>query len=763
MSATVAAARLHVRGIVQGVGFRPFVHRLADRHGLDGWVRNTSGDVEIALEGDSGAIDAFIAELQVRAPPLARIDQVFVERTDAIGLDGFAIAESESSSLRRQLVAPDVAICGACERELFDPTNRRYRYPFITCTDCGPRYSVIEAMPYDRARTSMRAFTQCPACRAEYENPADRRYHSETNSCPACGPAIRCLGPSGESLGGDPIGVVGDLIRAGRIVAVRGVGGFHLAVDATNEDAVSRLRARKRRDGKPLAVMVASLGQVMELAAFSREDAAWLTSGERPIVILRERGDSLIAPSVGVGLGTVGVMLAYTPLHLLLLGEIGRPLVMTSGNPSGEPLASTLDEAMRSLSDIADAYLTHDREIVARIDDSVLRVAQPSPILLRRGRGFAPVPVRLPVPTPEPLVAVGPHLKNTFALAAGDTAFLSPHIGDLESLNTEETWRATYDSLSRMFDVAPRIAVRDLHPAYLSTHIAERLPVERVLAVQHHHAHVAAVAAEHAVTDPVIGVAFDGTGYGDDGHTWGAEILLADLTEFRRLAHLRYVPLAGGDLAARAPWRSVLGYESLGGVRLLPAEVLATLPGDVVSVVRRQLQVRLNTPIASSMGRLFDAAAAVLGVCVDTQFEGEAGMRLEALAGSRGGRELPFDVDDELYDGALVLDPLPLLTELSAELGRGADPADLAADFHASIAAGTVRLLQAIAERQGIRRVALAGGVFQNARLLTEFVGRLATAGLDVLLPRQLPSNDGAISYGQAVVGAARLRTSAAA
>ena len=763
MSATGAAARLHVSGIVQGVGFRPFVHRLADRHGLGGWVRNTSGDVEIALEGDSGAIEAFIAELQVRAPPLARIDKVFVEHAEAIGLDGFAIAASASSPLRRQLVAPDVAICGACERELSDPKNRRYRYPFITCTDCGPRYSVIEAMPYDRARTSMRAFAQCPACRAEYENPADRRYHSETNSCPACGPAIRCLGPRGESLGGEPIGVVADMIRAGHIVAVRGIGGFHLAVDATNEDAVARLRARKRRDGKPLALMVASLGRVMELAAFSREEAAWLTAAERPIVILTERPDSPIAPSVSVGLGTVGIMLAYTPLHLLLLGQIGRPLVMTSGNPSGEPLASTLDEAMQSLGDIADAYLTHDREIVARIDDSVLRVAQPGPILLRRGRGFAPVPVRLPVPTPAPLVAVGPHLKNTFALAAGDTAFLSPHVGDLETINTEESWRTTYDSLSRLFDVEPRIAVRDLHPAYLSTHIAERLPVERVLTVQHHHAHVAAVAAEHGVTDPVIGVAYDGTGYGDDGHTWGAEILLADLAEFRRLAHLRYLPLAGGDLAARTPWRSALGYESLGDVQLLPAQVFATLPGDVVSVVRRQLQVRLNTPIASSMGRLFDAAAAVLGVCVDGQFEGEAGMRLEALAGSRVGRELPFDVNDELYDGALVLDPLPLLAELSAQLGRGVHPADLAADFHATIAAGTVRLLQMIAERESVRRVVLAGGVFQNARLLAEFVGRLATARLDVLLPRQLPSNDGAISYGQAVVGAARLSASAAA
>jgi hydrogenase maturation protein HypF len=755
MNATVAAARLHVSGIVQGVGFRPFVHRLANRHGLDGWVRNTSGDVEIALEGESGAIDAFIVELQAHAPPLARIDQVSVENADAIGLHDFTIAES-ASSLGRQLVAPDVSICSKCERELFDPTNRRHRYPFITCTDCGPRYSVVEAMPYDRARTSMRAFPQCPECKAEYEDPTDRRYHSETNSCPACGPSVRCLRPHGESLGGEPIEVAGALIRAGRIVAVRGVGGFHLAVDATNEDAVSRLRARKRRDSKPLAVMVTSVARASELADVSSEEAAWLTAPERPIVILNERRESAIAPSVSAGLGTIGIMLAYAPLHLLLLGDVGRAVVMTSGNPSGEPLASTLEEATRSLGDIADAYLTHDREIVARIDDSVLRVAESGPILLRRGRGFAPVPVRLPVPTPVPLVAVGPHLKNTFTLAVGDTAFLSPHIGDLETVDTEESWRRTYDSLCRLFDVEPRIAVRDLHPTYLSTYIAERLPVDRVITVQHHHAHVAAVAAEHGVTEPVIGVAFDGTGYGDDGHTWGAEILVADLAEYRRLAHLRYVPLAGGDLAARTPWRSALGYEFVGRTRLLSTDVLAALPGDAISVVRRQLEVRLNTPLASSMGRLFDAVAAILGVCVDTQFEGEAGMRLEALAGSRAGREFPFDADDELYDGSLVFDPLPLLAELSAGIGRGADPADLAADFHASIAAGTVRLLHVVAEREKIRRVVLSGGVFQNARLLKEFVGRLRAARLDVLLPRQLPANDGAISFGQAVVGALR-------
>ena len=752
--------RLHVSGIVQGVGFRPFVHRLAQRHRLTGWVRNTSGDVEIAVEGESDALDTFLVDLRTCAPPLARIDRVAAEPAVASGLCGFAIVDSASIESLRQLVPPDVGICAECERELLDPTNRRYRYPFITCTDCGPRYSVIDAMPYDRARTSMRAFTQCDRCAVEYRDPSDRRYHSETNSCPECGPSLRCIDSHGADLSsGDPIGVAARLIEAGQVVAVRGIGGFHLAVDATNERAVTRLRARKRRDGKPLAVMARTVEDARRFAVIAEHEARWLTSPERPIVILRARRAGVVAPSVSVDLGTIGVMVAYTPLHILLLESVGRPLVMTSGNPSGQPLASTLDEATLTLGDIADAYLTHDREIVARVDDSIVRVAEPSPIVMRRGRGFAPVPVALPVETPVPLVAVGPHLKNTLAVAIGDTAFLSPHIGDLETLETEEAWHRVYHSLTRLFNVKPRIAVRDLHPGYVSTRIAENLPVEQVVAVQHHHAHLAAVAAEHGVTTRVIGIAFDGTGYGTDGHTWGAEILVADLADFRRLAHLRYLPLAGGDRAARSPWRSALGYEHLlGRSGLLPTEDIPSVPASGLDLVRRQLAAQLHTPLASSMGRLFDAAAAILGVCFESRFEGEAAMRLEALAGNRPGTPRWLDVGTDADDaGEIILDPVPLLVDLAEATQRGDDRADLAADFHSSVADVTARVAAAMAEREGTRRVVLAGGVFQNVRLTAELSERLERLALEVLLPRRLPANDGAISYGQSVVAAAKL------
>jgi len=760
MTATFSSVRLHVSGIVQGVGFRPFVHRLAQHHGLAGWIRNTSGDVEIAIEGDGSALHSFIADLTSHAPPIARIDRITTTAAAPSGFDGFAIADSDTSGAVRQLVAPDVGTCAECDRELFDPGNRRHRYPFITCTDCGPRYSVIDAMPYDRERTSMRAFTQCESCAREYRDPANRRYHSETNSCAACGPTLLCLDAHGNAIAlSDPVATAARLIEAGDVVAIRGIGGFHLAVDATNENAVARLRGRKRRDGKPLAVMVRTIEDARRLAHVSEDEARWLAAPERPIVILREHGRTSVAPSVSVGLGTIGVMLAYTPLHLLLLDAVRRPLVMTSGNPSGEPLASTLSEARSSLCDIADAYLTHDRDIVARVDDSVLRLSPRGPIVMRRGRGFAPVPVALPIATPLPLIAVGPHLKNTLTVAVDDTAFVSPHIGDLETLATEDSWHVVSQSMQRLFDIAPCVGVHDHHPAYLSTRIAARLPVERLISVQHHHAHVAAVAAEHGVGTPVIGVAFDGTGYGDDGNIWGAEILVADLTTFRRAAHFRYVPLAGGDRAARSAWRTVLGYEQLaGGTRLLSDESVASIPSGEIELVRRQLASSLYTPLASSMGRLFDAASAILGICLESRFEAEAAMRLESLAGNHLGRvgRLAGLLETGATD-PLVADPVPLLVALADAARNGEDRAQLAADFHTAIAGGTARLVVEIAKREGIQRVAVSGGVFQNARLVTELAERLEQQSLEVLLPRRLPANDGAISYGQAVVAAARL------
>lgn len=755
----MSALRVRVTGQVQGVGFRPFVHRLALRHNLHGWVRNESGAVEIAVEGGGDALAAFLRGLEGEAPPLARIEAVRTAPCAPGGVGAFRILESLAQGDRRQPVPPDTALCAACEAELFDPGNRRHRYPFITCTDCGPRFTIIEALPYDRERTSLRAFEQCAECLREYHDPGDRRYHSETNGCPTCGPRVWLETPErGAAALRDDAAIEGAarLLRAGGVLAVRGLGGFHLAADATDEAAVVRLRRRKRREAKPLAVMVRTPAEARRLAELSPAEAEWLTSPERPIVLLALRPGHALAPSVAPGLDRVGVMLAYTPLHHVLLERAGRPLVMTSGNRSEEPIAIGNAEARRRLEGIADGFLLHDREIVARYDDSVLRVAGAAPVFLRRARGYAPAPLELPVPSPVPLVAVGPHLKNTLTLVHGGRAWVSQHVGDLEGVETLEHFAAVLERYRTLFGIEPEVAVRDLHPGYLSTRLAEELRLPRLLSVQHHHAHIAAVLGEHGRTGPVVGVAYDGTGYGDDGRTWGAELLAADLTGYRRIAHLRYAPMPGGDLAARTPWRAACGYLSLepaaaGAFRL----AFEGVDPRERAVAERQVSAGLNAPLASSLGRLFDAAAAVLGVRRVSGYEGQAAMELEALAGRRctEARDVPVRGDAEPW----VLDPVPLLAELGERRQAGEDPGDLAAAFHETVAQAAAELAARACERTGLRTVALGGGVFQNARLLLSTRERLEARGLEVLLPRRLSPNDGAVSYGQSAVAAALL------
>ena len=763
LNSTAAALRVSVRGVVQGVGFRPFVHRLAQRLGLWGWVRNASGDVQIHIEGAQDQVEEFVHALRSEAPPLARIDDLFSEPCAPADVHTFTILESTAHAAQRQPVSPDVALCAACEAELFDPANRRYRYPFITCTDCGPRFTVIEAMPYDRERTSMRAFTQCDTCQREYTTPGDRRYHSETNSCTSCGPKLWLEGPSSppDPLSvperGDALRATADLLVAGKIVAIRGLGGFHLAVDATNEHAVARLRARKEREAKPFAVMVRTLAEARQLGAVSDVEAGLLTARERPIVLLHKRPGAL-AHWVAPGLDTVGVMLAYTPLHHLLCDLMRRPLVMTSGNQSEEPIAIANEDAKARLATIADAFLLHDRDIVARYDDSVVRVAGGTTVFLRRARGYAPLPLRLPLASPRQLVAVGPHLKNTFTLVHGADAYVSQHIGDLENLETLSHWRAAFDAYRRLFRLEPEVAVRDLHPGYMSTRIAGDLGLERIIAVQHHHAHIAAVLAEHGGTERVIGVAFDGTGYGDDGNIWGAEFLLCDLAEYRRLGQLRYACLPGGDLAARQTWRAALGYLALDpGAAHAFGGMLDAVHCNIRNVAMQQMARRLNAPLASSMGRLFDAAGAVLGVSLANQYEGQTAMQLEALADVRPAQPLPFPMK-ETARGTWELDPLPLLIALGEERTRGTDICELAARFHESIAAGADQLAAQLAADAGVGTIVLGGGCFQNARLLASLTARLEARGLRVLVPRQLSPNDGAVSYGQAAVAAALLQ-----
>jgi hydrogenase maturation protein HypF len=757
--AALTGRRLFVRGLVQGVGFRPFVYRLARRHGLAGWVRNASGEVEITVEGPAAHLAAFRRALEAEAPTLARITSVEEAAADASGADDFRILESAAAPDRRQPVAPDVATCAACEAELRDPANRRHRYPFITCTDCGPRFTVIDSMPYDRERTSMRAFSQCDACRQEYTDPGNRRYHSETNSCPACGPRVWLEDADGATLasGDDAIRAAAAALRAGHIIGARGLGGFHLAADATHEPAVRRLRERKHREAKPLAIMARTLDDLRALADVGDLEAALLTARERPIVLLPLRSDTTIAASVAPGLAHVGAMLPYTPLHHLLLEAAGRPLVMTSGNRSDEPIATGLAEARERLAGIADAYLLHDRDIVARYDDSVLRVVRGAPLFLRRARGYAPMPLHLPVAAPVPLLAVGPHLKNTFCLVHGADAYVSQHVGDLDNVETLEHYRAALAAMGRLFRIEPEVVVRDLHPGYLSTRVADELGLARVIPVQHHVAHVAAVLAEYGRTDRVIGVAFDGTGYGTDGNVWGAEIFAADLWTAERLGQLRYAPMPGGDLAARNPWRCALGIASLGGTDApaFPA-AFAGIPPSEREVAQRQIARRLNAPLASSMGRLFDAAAAVLGVRTRARYEGQAPMELEALAGTGPAEPLPFPATFE--DGRWHLEPLPLLAALDERRARGDAPAALAARFHEAVAAGTAEVVDRIAEATGLRTVALGGGVFQNARLLASLAGRIERRGLEVLVARALSPNDGAISFGQAALAAAILQ-----
>ena len=775
-----AGRRIHVTGLVQGVGFRPFVHRLAARNELAGWVRNESGEVYVEVEGQVHAVEAFVRALRSEAPVLAHIETLEAEVVPPRGATGFRVLESLATEGRLP-VSPDVATCAACRSELFDPADRRFRYPFITCTDCGPRYTVIETMPYDRVRTAMRAFPQCPTCRREYRDPANRRFHSETNSCADCGPRVWLIGQDGAQIGdgADAIEAAAAMLDNGDLVAIRGLGGYHLACDATSEFAVRRLRARKARDQKPLAVMVMEVEDVAALCHVGPVEREVLTGAERPIVLLRARDDSGLAPSISPGLDTVGVMLAYTPLHLLLLDLVSRPLVMTSGNVSELPICTANAEASRKLADVADGFLMHDRDIVARYDDSVVRVMGRAPVFLRRARGYAPLPVPLPIASPRPLLAVGPHLKNTFSLVAEDAAFVSQHVGDLENVETLDHYREALLRFRTLFRIEPEVVARDLHPGYLSTRIADEMGLSRVVEVQHHHAHIAAVAGEHGVVDPVVGVAYDGTGYGDDSHIWGAELLLADLRGYRRLARLRYAPMPGGDLAARTPWRVAAGYASLEPDLESSFETaFRDVPSEERRIVAAQIERRVNAPQASSMGRLFDAAAAVLGVRRGSAYEGQAAMELEALArrylaGSSGDGSDPAEsiasapvraqlpriglpVNRSTGEPA-VMDPVPLLAELGARAAAGEDPGLLAAAFHASVADATVELAVTACSDHGISRVALGGGVFQNS-LLQAIVGEgLVSRGIEVLLPERLGPNDGGISYGQAVVAAARL------
>ena len=750
-------ARLTICGAVQGVGFRPCVYRLATELGLAGWVRNTGQGVAMELEGSRASVERFLLRIEAEKPPRSFIQSLETVWLAPVGAQGFEIRQSNGCGAKTAFVLPDIAPCPECVREIFDPANRRYGYPFTNCTHCGPRFSIITALPYDRPNTSLRGFSLCGECRREYEDPCDRRFHAQPNACPVCGPHLEWWNPAGQALAarGEALAAAAAAIARGAIVAVKGLGGFQLVVDARNQAAVVRLRALKHREEKPFAVMAPSLEAARQACAISAMEERLLRSPEAPIVLLRRHGEGGdIAPSVAPGNPFLGVMLPSTPLHHLLLARLGFPIVATSGNRSDEPICTDETDALERLAGIADFFLVHNRPIVRPVDDSVTRVMLGRELLLRRARGYAPLPVQLQH-APEAALAVGAHLKNTLALSAGASVFVSQHLGDLETAPAFAAFQAAIADFQRLYATRPALIAADAHPDYLSTKAAAELARQtgaRLVRVQHHYAHILSCMAENESAPPALGVAWDGTGYGSDGTIWGGEFLEITPTGFERFAHLRTFPLPGGEAAVKEPRRCALGllYElfgeevfAMGGLAPFRAFSAAELP-----TLRTMLQRKINAPRTSSMGRLFDAVASLAGLRQIAAFEGQAAMEWEWQAGSgphAPQKTYPFHIHSSQGASALVIDWEPAVRALLADARAGVPAAQLSALFHESL----VELILQVARRSGRLQIVLSGGCFQNEYLLTHAVRRLSQEGFTPLWHQRVPCNDGGIALGQ--------------
>ena len=742
-----------VQGVVQGVGFRPFVHAAATARGLAGWVRNRTDGVRMEVEGPAPAVRDFLCALPREAPPAARLVGLEVVDVPPLHEAGFRILDSDPDAPPRPSIPPDLASCAACLEEVASPDARRFRYPFTNCTRCGPRWTLLESRPYDRPRTSMRRFALCADCEAEYRNPEDRRFHAQPIACPACGPGVSLLSPEGMRLedGEAALRAAVEAVRAGRVLALQGLGGFHLVVDATCSEAVLRLRRRKQRPEKPFAVMFPSLEALRSACEVSSAEEAVLTSPEAPILLVRKRASGGVVEAVAPGNPWLGALLPYTPLHALLLALAGRPLVCTSGNLSDEPLCFEPAEALERLRAVADVFLVHERPIVRPVEDSVVRVGPEGPEVLRRARGYAPLP--LPLAEAPCVLGLGGQLKGTVALSVGGQVVVSPHLGDLGSVEGVRLLERTVVDLQRLLEARPVALACDLHPDHASTRLGERLSAEwgvPLLRVQHHHAHVAACMAEHGLSAPVLGLAWDGAGLGMDGTLWGGEALVVEGARFRRVAHLRPFPLPGGERAFREPRRAALGLlHVLEGAGAAAHLTEAFAPGQV-EVLLGMLARGVQSPVTSSMGRLFDAVAALTGVRAQAGFEGQAAMALEFVAGE--GEAEPYPLP--LRDGEpAVADWEPLVRALLSDRRRGVPPPLMAARFHAALAV----LAESIALRVGVPHVVLSGGCFQNARLLREVRARLRARGFHVYSPRLYPPNDGGLSLGQVAVAAREL------
>jgi hydrogenase maturation protein HypF len=793
---------VRVEGIVQGVGFRPYVYALATSLRLDGFVGNDVGGVIIEAEGTPDAVDRFVVRLPVEAPPMSVIERIETRALPAQGgegerqraggrgsegegerqraggrgservgerVSGFSIVRSDATGQRVVPVSPDAATCADCLHELRDPADRRHRYPFINCTNCGPRYTIVRDVPYDRPATTMAVFEMCADCAREYHDPTDRRFHAQPVCCPACGPRLTLRSANGKVLDGDPIATAARLLHRGDVVAIKGIGGYHLAVDATNEHAVALLRSRKHREDRPFAVMVAGLPTARSLCKVGAREAALLLGPAAPIVLLRRTAGAgaTVAPSVAPGNRWLGLMVAYTPLHHLLAEAVGRPFVLTSGNVSDEPIAYTDDDARTRLASIADALLAHDRPIHMRVDDSVVRVVGSRPLPVRRSRGFAPQPVTTKWAFPRHVLAVGAELKNTVCVAKGQHAFVSHHIGDLENYETFRSFTEAIAHLSRLFDVTPQAVAYDLHPEYLATKHALELDGVDLVGVQHHHAHIASCMADNGLSGPVIGVAFDGTGYGTDGTLWGGEILVADLEQFSRAGNFAPVPLPGGATAIREPWRMAASY--------LRAAYGDDLPGDLAVTARHRdrwdhvlaaTAAGINAPLTSSAGRLFDAVAALLGVRDTVTYEGQAAIELEQLAAPAVTDRHRAGLTGGYRAGLTGTEPFTicgadLIRAVVDDVRSGVSAPVIAARFHAGVARAIAEACERTRASTGLQIVALSGGVFQNVLLVDATVTRLQAAGFTVLTHHRVPPNDGGISLGQAVIAAARDRAAA--
>ncbi|MHB0979300.1 MAG: carbamoyltransferase HypF [Thermoleophilia bacterium] len=790
----VHARQVRATGAVQGVGFRPFVHGLATALGLAGHVRNDSEGVDILVEGPLSSLELFLARLVDDAPPLALVERVVVMAAEPTGAADFTIVHSESGPRPNTLVTADAATCRDCSRELLDPRDRRHRYPFINCTNCGPRFTIITSVPYDRPHTTMAGFEMCPACRAEYDDPGDRRFHAQPNACSECGPRLsfRATGdPVPAAYGGDALAQAVAVLRDGGIVAVKGLGGYHLACDATNEASVQTLRRRKHRDERPFAVMAAGVDDVARYCVVTPADEALLASSRRPVVLLERLAPFLdasphLAPTVAPDVTTYGLFLPYTPLHQLLLHDVGRPLVMTSGNVSDEPIAFRDDDAHSRLTPLADAFLGHDRPIHMRTDDSVARTFRGEHYLLRRARGWAPLPVTFSG-ADHGILAVGGHLKNTFALTRRDHAFVSHHIGDLENLETLRSLEQGVAHFQRLFALDPRVVTHDLHPDYLSTRFARSFAEERGLptvAVQHHEAHIASVLADAGHSGPVVGVAFDGAGYGPDGTIWGGELFVGSPGNFERVAHLDRLAMPGGETAVREPWRLALsllehcGMAPEPGQETLPPH-LQVLPGaaGILSrpwrLVLRALRSGVNAPPTSSAGRLFDAVSSLLGLRYEAGYEGQAAIALEtaarrhyASAGLPEPDEAPGWIvhlaEPPVSPGTVTPSVLPIAPighAVVVDAVAGLPTPAIAARFHHALAWITAAAAERAATAHGLDTVALSGGVFQNMLLLELLATQLEYRGLRVLVHRKVPTNDGGLCLGQAETAAALLRS----